>query len=155
MSGRIRTLEEALQTECAEHRALQREFRSGGYEKRVHATGRLDETEDTIADSLSEGLYPRNGDASNRFFAPSHPLLSPELLDIKEDMDIHASTQEQGTETEGKDAEGSSTPTADVLNAFGTLSISDGRIMSFLGASVAGVRELAFFPTLTLTNCLE
>ena len=60
----------------------------------------------------------------------SHPLLSPELLAIKQGID---SIDSYADRADGDDAEN------EMLSAFGTLSVSEGKTMRFLGASAAEV----------------
>lgn len=61
----------------------------------------------------------------------THPLLSPELLAIKQGID---SIDSYADRADGDDAEN------EMLSAFGTLSVSEGKTMRFLGASAAEVR---------------
>ena len=68
----------------------------------------------------------------------SHPLLSPELLAIKQGID---SIDSYADRADGDDAEN------EMLSAFGTLSISDGRTMRFLGASPINVCQIKLLTT--------
>ena len=62
----------------------------------------------------------------------THPLLSPELLAIKQGID---SIDSYADRADGEDAEN------EMLSAFGTLSVSEGKTMRFLGASAAEVSQ--------------
>lgn len=104
MSLRISVLEDALHAEYSSHRG--------------HAAtgppGALPFDEVKRARSVAQML------------TPVHPLLSPELLRIKNDADAFALVHEEDTDTE-------------MLKSFGTLSISNGTTQRFLGASASDV----------------
>ena len=93
--------------------------------RRERKEAEIGEEEEEIADSLSDRLYPRQDDPSDLMFTPTHSLLSPELLDIKEDLDIQACTHEQGIGTDEGVAGGNDKSTSDIVSAFGILSISE------------------------------
>lgn len=60
----------------------------------------------------------------------SHPLLSPEFLAIKQGIDVIDRHPDEDADNAAED---------DLSGAVGTLSVSDGKTMRFLGASAADV----------------
>lgn len=113
MSERIRALEDALQIEFSTHKV------QGSHSE-------------LIDDAVSG-----DGNAAARILERSigtvHPLLVPELLAVKNDIESFVPVDKQGV--------GDEDAAEDMMTAFGTLSIKDGKNMRFLGATATDVRR--------------
>ena len=137
MSERIRALEDALQIE----------FSARNQEARP-ALEHLSDV-DTSADDNSAARI------ASRSMGAVHPLLIPRMLDIKKDIDAFIPDSQSGRlrlgEGGGGEEDALEGAASDMMTAFGTLSISDGKNMRFLGASATEVRShSSFFPPGTL-----
>lgn len=148
MSGRIRALEDALGIEFS---ARQAGAGAGGLGLEGISTPALAPESRSTASRLEENSAAR---IASRSLGAVHPLLVPELLDIKKDIDAFvphdASASKDGggmiTGTGGKGDDGVEEGGKDMITAFGTLSIRDGKNMRFLGASATEVRFSFSFP---------
>ena len=141
MSERIRALEDALQIEYATRQALERML--------VSQRNSLDGKHDTADSSKMQDVFQSN-DAANTGPRETlsnlnsvnndriHPLLTPNLLNIKKVVELHASAQ-SNTEVGNTDDIPDGESTTDMISAFGMLSIRDGHTVRFMGASAAEV----------------
>ncbi|THG92550.1 hypothetical protein EW145_g8678, partial [Phellinidium pouzarii] len=80
-------------------------------------------TSTSASTAETTNAVPECAGLSARLNATVHPLLSPDLLAIKQSIDTFVPKEKDVDEDEA------------LLTAFGTLSISDGQTMRFLGAS--------------------
>lgn len=155
MSGRIRALEDALGIEfSARQEGAGGRGRGRGLEDvstPAPALAPIPELR-SAASRLEENSAAR---IASRSLGAVHPLLVPDLLDIKKDIDAFvpydasASLKDGGgmiTGTGGKGDDGVDEGGKDMITAFGTLSIRDGKNMRFLGASATEVRFSFSFP---------
>lgn len=135
MSERIRALEDALKRECLARRAPHPGGTTDTQEKAGIKTRCELEVEEEKAEQERIGSYAQD------YSDTIHPLLTPTLLEIKYGVDalaIAADEIQNADESIRNEIDSNSTA-SEMISAFGTLSISDGRSMRFLGTSATEV----------------
>lgn len=131
LQDRIRELEDALEIEYVARRRFQHAQDSNSSESDPRGWSSRDKVERVLSERLLDKSHP------------VHPLLAPDKLSIKEGA---SSTPVENVPLSDPLVQEKCNPDdasqAEIVSAFGTLSITDGRTMRFLGASATEVSYL-------------
>lgn len=134
ISNHIRALEDALQAECTTRQILERLV--GEREDDSHnAEERAADVRGSPGTRLGGGAAHSNRVSSG----PIHPLLAPSLLSIKKSVESLATFLNKGTDADEPTASEDES-TFGMIDAFGMLSIENGRRVHLLGASATEVQ---------------
>lgn len=134
MSDRIRTLEDALQQEYSIHQTLRRllNSRASSFDFEIDDTYLEADRINTKEKFKEAEVYPDDSVPD-----PTHPLLSLELLEIKNGIEAYVTYPD---ENDGFNiATGHEDSTSEMIDAFGVLTIRDGHRVGFSGASAPEV----------------
>lgn len=131
MSNRIGALEDALQIECTTRQALERQLGSREHDIVGEADVDLHVFKERMNDA--QGLPGFSSRSNKASLFNVHPLLVPDLLQIKQGLEIPTTSVDED-EDAGETLNSEDEPISEMIDTFGMLAIQNGHNALLVGA---------------------